>query len=189
VFVKIYTGQGDQGMSGLLDGRRVPKNHPLMEICGTLDELNCHLGVAIAHCRHEVLQRQVQGLQSSLLALGADLAAGAEPGRKGPHIGAAEVTALEAQIDAVEASLPALKRFLLPGGSVTAAELHVARTVCRRAERHVAGLLLGATEPVDNNVLLYLNRFSDLLFVLARLANQLDGVADVPWFPADSPNP
>ena len=181
--MKIYTGQGDQGLTGLLDARRVPKNHVLLEICGTLDELNSHLGVAIAQCRHEALQRQVQTLQDGLLALGADLAAPPRAGVTPPplRIGPAEVASLEAQIDAVAALLPPLKRFLLPGGSAAAAQLHVARAVCRRAERHLAGLVLAAPEATGKQALVYLNRMSDLLFMLARRANQLDGVEDVQW--------
>jgi cob(I)alamin adenosyltransferase len=187
--VKIYTGQGDQGMTRLPDARRVPKNHPCLECCGSIDELNSHVGLAAAQCRHQPLREQLLALQSGLLALGADLAAPHRRGRPAaPRIGPAEIAALEARIDAAAAQLPALQRFILPGGSPTAAQLHVARTVCRRAERHVAGLLLDATEAVSNTLLVYLNRMSDLLFLLARLVNQLDSVQEVEWHEtADTP--
>jgi cob(I)alamin adenosyltransferase len=183
VLVKIYTGKGDQGMTGLPDGRRVPKNHPRLECCGTIDELNSHLGLAAAQCRQETLRDQLRALQNELLALGADLAAA--PDRRGPsaapRIGPVEAAALEARIDAAAAQLPPLKHFVLPGGSPAAAELHVARTVCRRAERHVAALMRDAAEALDNSALVYLNRMSDLLFLLARLANQADGMKEVEW--------
>lgn len=181
--MKIYTKQGDKGMSGLFDGRRVPKHHGRLESYGTIDELNSHLGLAIAQCGHAELRGQLQALQYQLLTLGSDLATplGSTHESKLRRIGPADVAALEQQIDAAAAQLPALKRFILPGGSVTAAQLHVARTVCRRAERHVARLALDALDPVGEHVLIYVNRLSDLLFMLARLANQLDGVRDVEW--------
>jgi len=180
--VKIYTKQGDQGFSGLFDGQRVPKNHVRLECFGSVDELNSHLGLAITTCRHDGFARQLQALQSQLLTLGADLAT--PPGTRDDRItriGLADATALEQQIDAATAQLPPLKRFILPGGGATACHLHVARTVCRRAERLVAGLLLSDAESVSPHVLIYLNRLSDLLFTLARLANKLDGLHDVEW--------
>jgi cob(I)alamin adenosyltransferase len=181
--VKIYTGQGDQGMTRLAHGRHVPKNHTRLECCGSIDELNSHLGLAAAHCGQNMLRDQLLALQNSLLALGADLAAA--PARASQpvasRIGPAEVAALEARIDAAAAQLPPLKHFILPGGSPAGAELHVARTVCRRAERHLVTLMLDATEAVDTSALVFLNRTSDLLFLLARLANQSDGVKEIEW--------
>jgi cob(I)alamin adenosyltransferase len=176
--VKPHIGQGDDGLTGLPDGRRVPKHHALLELCGTLDELNCHLGVAAAYCQQDSLKRQLQALQSSLLALGAVATGERNSQAATPRIGPAQVAALEVQLDAAEAALPPLRRFLLPGGSATAAQLHVARAVCRRAERHAAELLLNPAPTAPRYVLAYLNRMSDLLFALARQANRLAGVPD-----------
>ena len=179
--MKIYTRQGDKGLTGLADGRRVPKNHVRLECCGTVDELNSQLGLAAAQCRHEPLKRQLQALQNGLFVVGADLAAPPVPSGRGSMRAAkvrrfsrADVADLEGQIDAATAQLPPLKRFILPGGSLTAAHLHVARAVCAAAERQVAGLTLGGAEAIGEDILVYLNRLSDLLFVLARLANKLE---------------
>jgi cob(I)alamin adenosyltransferase len=181
--VKIYTRQGDAGLTGLFDGRRVPKHHPRLEVCGTLDELNSHLGLAAAECCHSALRSQLQTLQRKLFQFGADLATPLNTPRQNKirRLHAADVRALERQIDRAAAQLPPLKRFILPGGGITAARLHVARAVCRRAERHLAALLQDPSDPVNFQSLPYLNRLGDLLFMLARLANQLDGIPDVPW--------
>jgi cob(I)alamin adenosyltransferase len=181
--MKIYTRQGDAAMSGLFDGRRVPKNHPRLEIFGTLDELNSHLGLAAADCHHRQLQSQLATLQRRLFVLGSDLATPLNSPTRRPirRIRAGDVAALERQIDKAAARLPPLKRFILPGGGVTAARLHVARAVCRRAERHLAALMLDSSDPVGTQPLIFLNRLGDLLFMLARLANTLDGVAESQW--------
>jgi cob(I)alamin adenosyltransferase len=181
--MKIYTRQGDAGLTGLFNGQRVPKNHPRLETYGTVDELNSHLGLALAQCPHETLCLQLQNLQHQLLLLGADLATppGSPNEGKLRRIGPEDITALERQIDAATAQLPPLKRFILPGGGITAARLHVARTVCRRTERHLAALLLEPRDPVGSHVLIYINRLSDLLFTLARLANKLDKIQDIEW--------
>ena len=181
--MKIYTKQGDSGVSVLFDGRRVPKNHPRLEVCGTLDELNSHLGLAAADCRHQKLQSQLASLQRLLFVLGSDLATplNSPTRRKIRRIRAGDVTALERHIDQAAAQLPPLKRFILPGGGVTAARLHVARAVCRRAERRLAALMLDPSDPVGPQPLIFLNRLGDLLFMLARLANKFDGVAESEW--------
>lgn len=182
--MKIYTKQGDGGLSGLFDGRRVPKNHLRLETYGTLDEVNSHLGLAIAECRHESLRGELQKLQGELFLLGADLATPLGSPRESQvrRIGAADVSSLESRIDAAAAQLPPLKRFILPGGGITACRLHLARTVCRRAERQLVSLMHSEPpEPVGDQALVYLNRLSDLLFMQARLANHLDGVVDVEW--------
>ena len=183
---KIYTKQGDQGMSVLFNGQRVPKHHLRLETYGTVDELNSHLGLALCTCTNDALRVQLQQLQVQLFSLGADLAtpAGAANEHKVRRIGAAEATALEQQIDAATDRLPPLKNFILPGGCATACHLHVARTVCRRAER----LLVAheQTHPKDSTgiyPLIYLNRLSDLLFTLARLANHLAAVGEFEWNP------
>lgn len=179
--MKIYTKQGDRGTSSLFDGRRVAKNDLRLETYGTLDELNSHLGMAIAECLHETLAAELRQLQVELFSLGADLATpiGSANEAKVRRTNAEDVRRLEECIDGATAELPALKRFILPGGGVTACRLHVARTVCRRAERLLVGLM--QQEPVGEQALIYLNRLSDLLFTYARLANRLDGVADTEW--------
>ena len=181
--VKIYTRQGDGGMSVLLDGRRVPKNHPRLETCGTLDELNSHLGLAAAQCPHAGLKAQIGKIQDRVFVLGSDLATPLDSpkARRLRRIGARDVAALERQIDQATAQLAPLKRFIIPGGGVTAARLHVARTVCRRAERQLVALMQDRSDPVGAQPLIFVNRLGDLLFVLARLANKLDKIPDSEW--------
>jgi cob(I)alamin adenosyltransferase len=181
--VKIYTRQGDAGTTVLFDGQRVPKNHPRLETCGTLDELNSHLGLAVADCRHTALQAQLQALQRQLFVLGADLATPLNSAKKSKirRIGADDAQTLERQIDEIAAQLPPLKRFILPGGGLTAARLHVVRAVCRRAERHLTVLMGDRSDSVGPQPLIFLNRLGDLLFMLARLANKLDGIAETEW--------
>jgi cob(I)alamin adenosyltransferase len=179
--MKIYTKKGDDGGTGLFDGTRVKKNNLRIETYGTVDELNSVIGVAIATCKHEVLANALSEMQKELFLFGADLATplGGKNETKIERIGESHVANLEKVIDQATAELPPLKRFILPGGGVTAAHLHVARTVCRRAERLL--VLLMEKENVGDQPLIYLNRLSDLLFTLARLANKLDGLADVEW--------
>lgn len=181
--MKIYTKQGDAGMSVLFDGTRVPKHHLRLETYGTLDELNSHLGLAISGCAHGALNEQLLTLQGLLMTLGSDLAtpAGSPNEAKVTRIGASDVALLEQMIDNAWNQLPPLKSFILPGGTATAGRLHVARSVCRRAERHLSALMGDSSEAVGNQPLIFINRLSDLLFALARLANKLDGVADVEW--------
>ena len=170
-------------MSVLLDGRRVPKNHPRLVTYGTLDELNAHLGLAAAQCSHANLKSQIEKLQYYVFVLGADLATPLNTPQtpRLRRISPADVADLERQIDEATAQLPPLKRFILPGGGLTAARLHVARTVCRGAERHLVALMQDRSDPVGDQPLIFVNRLSDLLFVLARLANKLDNVTDLEW--------
>jgi cob(I)alamin adenosyltransferase len=181
--MNIYTRHGDQGFSSLFDGTRVPKHHPRLDAVGTLDELNSHLGLAAAVCPHPDLKSQCQNLQRLLLTLGADLATPhtSPNAAKIQRIGPGDVLSLEHQIDAAAALLPPLKRFILPGGSLTAAQLHVARTVCRRAERQLSALLQNPADPIGDFPLIFVNRLGDLLFVLARLANHFDEINDLEW--------
>lgn len=176
--MKIYTKQGDEGETGLFGGTRVSKASPRVAAYGDVDELNSALGVARAAGLDEDVDALLARIQSELFELGAELAA--RPGKALgiPTIGDGEVEALERAIDRAEEELVPLATFILPGGARPAAHLHVARTVCRRAERAIVGLGAGETRP---EVLRYVNRLSDLLFVLARLANHRAGVADVPW--------
>jgi cob(I)alamin adenosyltransferase len=179
--MKIYTKTGDDGTTSLFDGTRVAKTHPRVAAYGTVDELNAHLGAAAAAGLDADLASRVTQLQRDLFALGARLA---DPRHRiADRVTKAAVTdgdvaRLESWIDGLEAELPPLRHFILAGGSPAGAALHVARTVSRRAERDV--LLIGddAVEPV---VLVYLNRLSDLLFVMARAANHRAGVPESTW--------
>ena len=179
--MKIYTRTGDAGETALFDGTRVRKSDPRVEAYGHVDELNAMLGLAHAHGADAALGAQLLQLQHDLFALGARLA---DPnariaGRvRKAALGEDDVRRLEGWIDQAEAELEPLRRFVLPGGSPVAAALHVARTICRRAERSIVSLGEGAVGPI---LLAYVNRLSDLLFVLARLANARAGVADVEW--------
>jgi cob(I)alamin adenosyltransferase len=174
--VKIYTRTGDAGETSLFGGARVRKDDARIESYGTIDELNSFLGVARATWPDSPLDPQLHAVQSDLFDLGAHLAA-PDTGRfAGPA--PARIAALEQSIDAMESELAPLKTFVLPGGSLAAANLHVARTVCRRAERLV--VTLGGEEAA----VMYLNRLSDYLFVAARFANLRHGIDDVPWISA-----
>ena len=188
--MKIYTKTGDDGETGLFGGPRVRKNSPRIEAYGTVDELNAVVGMVRTHVfpSEQGPPADLDGLlariQNELFDLGAELAT-PEPAKFG-IAGATEahVSALEREIDRYEVELEPLKQFILPGGTPAAAALHLARTVCRRAERCV--VTLTETETISPNTVIYLNRLSDLLFVLARAANRRAGLADVPW--AKSPS-
>jgi cob(I)alamin adenosyltransferase len=176
--VKIYTRTGDDGTTGLWGGQRVPKDALRVEAYGTVDECNAALGVARASGVDPALDQLLNHLQNQLFVVGADLATPGETTRIA-RVGEAEVAELEQAIDAHEEQLEALRQFILPGGSLAAAHLHLARTICRRAER--ATISLARTEVINTQVITYLNRLSDLLFVLARVANQRTNTPDVPW--------
>jgi cob(I)alamin adenosyltransferase len=187
---RIYTKTGDDGTTALGDGTRVPKHHPRVEAYGTVDELSSVLGLSIAHGLGEPWRKRLLTVQNELLDLGADLcvpgAPGneAKPGRERLRVSEAYTKRLEGWIDEQNSSLEPLKSFLLPGGTPQAAWMHVARNVCRRAERHVTQLqaMKGEREKVNPEVVRYLNRLSDLLFVLARVLND-GGRADILWKP------
>jgi len=181
--VKIYTKTGDRGETGLFGGGRVHKNDPRVAAYGDVDELNATIGFAAALEPAGLELELLQLIQRHLFTIGAELAT---PDRDklakalpGPPIGEAEVAGLERAIDAWEERLEPLKNFILPGGSPKSGALHVARTVCRRAERAVVWLDVRA--PVSPVILQYLNRLSDLLFVLARAANAQVGRPDLKW--------
>jgi cob(I)alamin adenosyltransferase len=182
--MRIYTRTGDAGDTGLFGGRRVPKDAPRVEAYGTVDELNASIGVARACPGDETTGDLLAVIQNDLFVLGADLATPLEAGervgaREVPRVRADHVARLEQEIDRLEEELPPLDRFILPGGSERGALLHLARTVCRRAERHVVAL--ARAEPVSPETVRYLNRLSDLLFVLARRVNQQAGIPELPW--------
>lgn len=178
--MKIYTRTGDTGETGLFGGARVKKNHLRVEVYGTIDEVNALLGVARASNLPAELERPLELMQADLFVIGAELACDPDKLEKLPTdlISSAESTALERLIDETEAHLPQLKNFVLPAGSPAGAALHHARTVARRAERRLLDL-----EEVRPEVLIYLNRLSDCLFVLARRANQLGAAPETPWMP------
>lgn len=181
--MRLYTKTGDDGTTGLFGGTRVGKDHDRVEAYGTVDELNAVLGLVRATEPPRELDEILEAVQNDLFAVGAELACA--PGREARlacrPVDGPEIAALEAAIDRAEDALPALRNFVLPGGSATAAALHHARTVCRRAERRV--LRAGRAEHLRSELVVYLNRLSDLLFALARRANQLAGRPDVLWEP------
>ncbi len=183
--MKIYTRTGDRGETGLFGGGRVPKSDPRVEAYGAVDELNSVLGVAIGllDARTDEWRDGLREIQEDRFTIGALLAT-PKIGKgkpKIPTLNEGRVGSLESWIDRLEEGLVPLQSFILPGGAPLAAHLHWARTVCRRAERRAVAL--SAAEPVEPEVLKYLNRLSDLLFVLARAANARAGVPDVEWKP------
>ena len=182
--MKIYTKTGDGGDTGLFGGPRVRKSDPRVEAYGEVDELNAAVGAARALVEDPEIDAELGRVQSELFCVGAELATphGAKARSAIPPVDAAWTARLEALIDAWEAELPPLTRFVLPGGTRTAAALHVARTVCRRAERRVVSLV--AEQEIDARVLPYLNRLSDLLFVAARVANRRARRDEPTWDPS-----
>ena len=175
--MKLYTKTGDDGTTGLLGGQRVPKDSLRIHLCGEVDELNCAVGLGRAICNHEMISLILEQVQRTLFDLGAVLAGQSQEGAV--KIGAEQIAWAEKKIDMACSSVEPMKYFILPGGGVLAARLHLARAVCRRAERLC--VTLSREESVSEDVLIYLNRLSDLLFALARWANHLDGVEDIAW--------
>jgi cob(I)alamin adenosyltransferase len=180
----IYTKTGDDGDTGLFGGGRVPKNDIRVEAYGAVDELNWFVGLALASLDDDAgVRRGLLLIQNDLFALGANLATpqddDSRPRPQTPDVPVARVEAMEEWIDQATEQLPELRQFILPGGTESAAMLHVCRSVCRRAERAVVAL--GREEALDPGIVPYLNRLSDLLFVWARLENFRAGQTDVPW--------
>jgi cob(I)alamin adenosyltransferase len=189
---RVYTRTGDAGETGLFGGPRVSKDDPRLEAYGTVDELNSVLGIASATLEHDDLRAWLQVIQSHLFDVGGELATPdieqrIERGQPvGPRVDDDDVAQLEGWIDALDEELQPLTRFILPGGTVASAHLHLARTVCRRAERRV--LTLSREAPVAGSVIRYLNRLSDLLFTMARAANARAGVAEPEWLGREERN-
>ena len=184
---RIYTRTGDTGQTGLFGGGRTSKASPRVEAYGEVDELNAVLGAALGAIADDEVRARVASLQPDLLVLGAHLATPPPAPRRRrpalPVLAPGRTVEIERWIDAAEDAMPELRAFILPGGCPGGAALHLARTVCRRAERRVAAL--AAAEPVDDWILAYLNRLSDLLFDLARLENHRAGSQEVRWPPEE----
>lgn len=186
--MKLYTRTGDDGTTGLFSGARVSKDHPRIEAYGTVDELNAVLGLVLSACDgSRPLERRLHGIvgaiQSRLFDIGADLATpeGAKQQSRIRRIDDGDVAEAESWIDEVDGPNPPLRTFVMPAGTELACRLHVARTVCRRAERTI--ISLGSIEPVGEPLMRYMNRLSDLFFAMARRANHERGQPDVPWVP------
>jgi cob(I)alamin adenosyltransferase len=188
--MKIYTRTGDAGTTGLFGGGRVDKDSARVEASGAVDELNAALGVVRRSVDPDesVISDRLESIQNDLFALGAELAT--VPGHEArlgiPRIAAGDVTRLEGWIDELELTLPELKNFILPGGCEAGAKLHEARTTCRRAERRV--ITAGREAPVRSEIIVYLNRLSDLLFVAARYVNHRAGLPETTWNPRGAAN-
>lgn len=182
--LRIYTRTGDDGTTGLFGGERVSKAGVRVEAYGTVDELNAHLGASTAACTDHDLCEILRAIQNDLFLIGSDLST---PENRTltrgsiaiERLSADPVVRLESSIDLLESQLTPLTAFILPGGCQMASHLHVARTVCRRAERRV--ITLAETDATNPEIVRYLNRLSDLLFVMARVANARAGRADIPW--------
>ncbi len=179
--MKIYTKTGDAGTTGLFGGPRVSKDDARICAYGSIDELNAVLGLARSIGLETQQDEMLRDVQVCLFSIGAELAT-PEPEKHGlKWSGESAVEAMEAWIDQIDESLPPLRNFVLPGGASSAAHLHLARTVCRRAEREVVSLRNCRGVSDVSEIVIYLNRLSDLLFVMARQANAQAGVPDVPW--------
>lgn len=178
--MKIYTKTGDEGKTSLFGGKRVEKNHTRLEAYGTIDELNSVLGVSLAFCKDELTKKIIYEVQNSLFRVGSELATPPEVKSKAiVAISKEEIRNIEKVIDEIELKLNPLKNFILPGGSKSASFLHLARTVCRRAERKI--IVLDLEESINPDIIVYINRLSDLLFVLARFANHISSTPEIEW--------
>jgi cob(I)alamin adenosyltransferase len=180
--MKIYTRTGDDGSTSLFSGERVSKASLRVEAYGTLDELNCAIGATRAASPAAPAERYLATIQDHLFSLGADLATSGKRQRSA-RIKPVEITWLETEIDRMASELPPLRNFILPGGSAPAAQIHLARAICRRAERAVVSL--SQSEEINMDALRFLNRLSDFLFILARYENLLSGVTEEKWIPED----
>lgn len=178
--MKIYTKSGDAGKTALVGGKRVPKTDLRIEAYGTVDELNAHIGVCILHVKNPRLQEILSHLQNELFDVGSDLATEPDSEFKVKRLSDADITRIESWIDELDEALPSLRNFILPGGSEGAANLHICRTVCRRAERMCCNCQ-SSDISINPNVIPYLNRLSDLFFVMARFENQHLSISDTIW--------
>lgn len=179
--MKIYTKTGDMGSTGLFGGPRVSKDDDRIEAYGTVDELNAALGIARAADLPADIDHQLSNIQSELFSIGAELATPDPDAFSMRIIGEAHIARLEREIDVHETTLEPLKHFILPAGSAAASHMHLARSICRRAERRVVTLVRRHEVSVSEELLVYLNRLGDLLFVLSRVVNSRAGVDEVKW--------
>jgi cob(I)alamin adenosyltransferase len=178
----MYTRGGDKGETGLYGAKRVSKDSPRIEACGAVDELNSCVGVALSDCRLKEVSEELRWVQRKLFVVGADLSSDRSHARESerlPTIAKEDTKRLEGMIDGFQERLPRLVNFILPGGSRLSAELHLARSVCRRAERAVVSL--NKKEDVNPELLPFLNRLSTYLFNAARFSNKVEGVKDEVW--------
>jgi len=182
--IKIYTKTGDAGLTSLIGGTKVPKSHLRIESYGTVDELNSYIGFANDLIQHEKTNKDLKEIQDRLFTIGSSLAVDPEkePGMKIPDLTESDILQLEAQIDAMDAELPVMKSFILPGGHLAVSSLHICRCVCRRAER-ICVFLQEEGIFIDPLVIKYMNRLSDYLFVLSRYIGQVLQIPEIPWKP------
>ncbi len=183
--MKIYTKTGDKGMTSLIGGKRVPKNSVRLESYGTVDELNSYLGLIRSFVKNRQVENELVEIQSRLFDVGGSLAADPENEQVKIKLGVndGDIQLLERAIDRMDAEVPPMKYFVLPGGNQEVSFCHVARTVCRRAERRI--LDLAGEAEVDESVLKYINRLSDYLFVLSRKMAHDAGIEEHKWVPGD----
>ncbi|MBL0054409.1 MAG: cob(I)yrinic acid a,c-diamide adenosyltransferase [Bacteroidetes bacterium] len=179
--MKIYTKTGDKGQTSLIGGTRVMKHHVRIEAYGTIDELNSWIGLLQSTLPSSAINIMPE-IQDRLFTIGSLLAADPEKSRMTlPQLEQADILLLENEIDAMNDVLPAMRSFVLPGGSIGVSQVHIARCVCRRAERCITTLMEHAE--INNDILVYVNRLSDYLFVLSRRVGQLENAAEIPWKP------
>ena len=178
---KIYTKTGDDGTTGLFGGARLPKHHVRIEAYGTVDELNAVIGWLMTLIEDAETKLLLLTVQSRLFTVGSNLASDPEKEMITPDLTGDDIKTIEESIDVMQNTLPSLKHFILPGGSPSVSAAHLARTVCRRAERRCVAL--AQVSEVEPNILLYLNRLSDYFFVLARWLGYKEGIEEIKWLP------
>lgn len=178
---RIYTRTGDKGETGLVGGTRISKDSLRVEAYGNVDELNSVLGLARAFLKDKEIDAILGEVQKDLFVAGADLASAGRGAREVPRISKDRIAEMEKTIDKFEGELAPLKAFILPGGGVAGSVLHYGRTVARRAERHI--VTLSKVEKINEHMVPYMNRLSDLLFVVARVANHRENKAEIEWHP------
>ncbi len=177
--MKIYTKTGDQGQTGLLGGDRVSKDSLRIHAIGEIDELNAYVGVCCLVVEDDTLKSMLIRVQNHLFDIGSELACPPNGKFDFTSVSASQISQLERELDEMEAELPPLKQFILPGGSVPSAHLHLLRTICRRAERAI--LALHSINPVRSELIIYVNRLSDWIFCISRLVNHRLGVEEQKW--------
>lgn len=180
--MKIYTKTGDKGETSFLDGKRISKSHFRLEVYGTIDELNSYIGLIRSLEQTRNYNTELLNIQDKLFTIGSHLAVQEDPDKFNlPELHIDDVTFLEENIDSMEKGLPTMRNFILPGGDMAVSHIHVARCICRRAERLAAAL--NENEPIESTILIYLNRLSDYLFVLGRKISNDNDLDEIPWKP------